>query len=328
MERRAWINDFNVWRRFMFDIRDSWHILCQARASENYVSFRGSGGARRTMSGIRTAIILVPLLAIGWAAQQGDVRIKWKGKARFATWEGQDLRAGATLQTTTDPVTFDYGSEGEIWIAPDTEILYEAGMILGLNYGEVVADARTGEVEIETPGLLVVAQGASASVEVVPLLDTEAQTRVDRVPPRGGGADSDQGSVQIEGDSGFRAWLAKDQSVVFVFDPEIEATRMIVPDDSPGDIALDLMDNVIQFLGGDVPLQEMTIGINEMLVPPGSDILIRKSALLEEFEAEPEREPIRRVLIGPPWGVPLPEDRPFEDSGDVLEVLNVSPSQP
>lgn len=275
------------------------------------------------MISARLAIPIALLFVFGAAPQAGDTRIRKQGEARFEAYRDQDLDRGDILRTGSDALSFDYGLQGEIWIGPGTDVVYRSGMSLGLEQGEVVVQAGTGEAEIGTPGLLVIVGAASAQIEV----DGD-QTNVDRLAPRRRAAGEDAGVV-IEGDTGFHLWLEEGQSASLLFDAERGSTRVFVPEDSPGEVLVDVLDSHISVLGGEWTVQELYVGENLIQVPPGSDIEIQR-VVSEELPSEepPERRRPDEVFVLTPSAMPLPTDEPFEDAGDILEVANVSPSQP
>lgn len=273
------------------------------------------------MSALRLVMIVAPLLILGEVPQAGGVQIKKAGADRFEDFEDQELDSGDTIRTGSEAWSMDYGSVGEVWIGEDTDVVYESGALLTLLVGEVVVDSVEGSFEIGIPGAVVVVDGAVVELEFD---GTEVLLRRDFTEE---GADRPAGDAMVEGDVGFRLWLDEDQTLILIYDAEREATRVFVPEDTPGAVLAEVQGIKAEVLGGPAELQELYIGQDILEIPPGADVLLRRGVSGRLPSEEPPGGRPAGFLITP-MGPALPVDEPFEDAGGVLEVANVSPSQP
>ena len=272
------------------------------------------------MTPVRLVVLLVPFLLVAGAPQSDEVLIKRGGEDRFEVFSDQELDEGDTIRTTGRPWTMDFGSAGEIWIGPRTDVVYSSGTDLTLLKGELVVQARGGIFKIRFPGGVAEAEIAAVDLEVV-----RGEALISR--PATGGAPEETSVVIVDGDSGFTAWFEEGQSAVFAFDEETEATKVFAQEDNPVNLQVKLLDNKVDLLEGVTTLGDMLEG-NRLEIPPGSEVLIRKAASVRLPREQPPEPGRSRGPTLAPWDLVFPRDEPFEDSGDILEVVNVSPSQP
>lgn len=272
------------------------------------------------MTTVRLVILLVPFLLVAGAPQSDEILIKRGGGDRFEVFSDQGLNEGDTIRTAGEPWTLDFGSDGEVWIGPRTDVVYSSGTDLILLKGELVVQARRRIFKVRFPGGVAEAEIAAVDLEVV-----RGEALISR-PATGEVPDVDS-VVIVDGDSGFTAWFEEGQSAVFAFDEETEATKVFAQEDNPGDLQVKLLGNKVDVLGGVTTLGDM-LEDDVLEIPPGSEVLIRRAVsvrLPKEQPPEPGRSRGPHLV---PWDLVFPTDEPFEDSGDILEVVNVSPSQP
>ncbi|MCZ6602650.1 MAG: hypothetical protein O6952_06570 [Planctomycetota bacterium] len=268
----------------------------------------------------RSLILVAPFLLLIGSPQAGDFQIKKSGQDRFRLFRNQILEPGDTLRTADDPWSMDFDSAGNVWIGPGSDLVYETDRNLRLEIGELVMQAGLEVFEVAIVGGRIVVEASILDLEV------GEESSVIRRPPLKETATG--GEVMLDGQSGFRLWLDPDQSVVFAYDPETETSRIIVEQGNPGDVLIELLQSKVEVVGGDFTLGELYVGESVMMVPPGSDILIRRAIPAETPEELPPSGRIKTAFAALPGDLELPLDDPFDDVGDLLEVFNVSPSQP
>ncbi|MCZ6689269.1 MAG: hypothetical protein O7H41_06670 [Planctomycetota bacterium] len=268
----------------------------------------------------RSLFLVAPFLLLIGSPQAGGLQIKKSGQDRFRPYRNQILEAGDTLRTADDPWSMDFEPAGNVWIGPGSDLVYETGRNLSLDIGELVVQAGLEVFEVAIAGGRIVVEASTLDLEV------GEESSVIRRPPLEEAATG--GEVMLDGQSGFKLWLDPDQSVVFAYDAETETTRIIVETGNPGDVLIELLQSKVEVAGGDFTLGELYVAESVMMVPPGSDILIRRAIPAETPEELPPSGRIKTAFVTLPGDLELPLDEPFEDAGDLLEVLNVSPSQP